>query len=309
MKDANLFRFPPALAAALDDCWRRAAAPAEWNLTRKQFLAVLERSAAHRFCGSSPDAKAIGHYLESLHLADLALACACSEGSEVAWDAFVAQYRPELYRAARAIVGESNARELADSLYAELYGLHGSDGKRKSLFTYFHGRSKLGTWLRAVLAQRHVDELRRTRRTDSLDELVDNNEQAQPVAMGTAVDPEREKYLAVMQAVLSMVLDGLGAHERLRLAYYYVEKLTLAEIGRLLGEHEATVSRRLDRARREIRCRVDECLRGERKLSEAQLRLCYEYARGEWPFDLTVRLRSGQAVVPPEADDSLFRAR
>jgi RNA polymerase sigma-70 factor (ECF subfamily) len=300
MKDANSFRFPSALAAALDDCWQRAAVPADWNITREQFQAVLERSAAHRFRGSSPDAKTIRHYLQSLHVADLAIACACSEGSEAAWDTFVAKYRPELYRAARAIAGESNARELADSLYAELYGLHGSDGKRKSLFTYFHGRSKLGTWLRAVLAQRHVDERRRTRRTDSLDELIDNNEQAQPVAKGTAVDPERKKYLAMMQAVLSNVVDGLEVHERLRLAYYYVENLTLAEIGRLLGEHEATVSRKLDRARREIRRRVDECLREEKKLSEAQLRLCYEYARGEWPFDLTVRLRSGQAVVPPE---------
>jgi RNA polymerase sigma-70 factor len=300
MKDANAFHFPPALADVLDECWKRAATPADWNITREQFQAVLERSTAHRFCGPSPDTKTIRRYLESLQLADLALACACSEGIEAAWDTFVAKYRPELYRAARAIAGESNARELADSLYAELYGLPGSDGERKSLFSYFHGRSKLGTWLRAVLSQRHVDELRRTRRTDSLDELVDNNEQAQPVATGTAVDPERETYIAMMQAVLSNVLDGLGAHERLRLAYYYVEKLTLAEIGRLLGEHEATVSRKLDRARREIRRRVDECLREEKKLSEAQLRLCYEYARGEWPFDLTVRLRSERAVVPPE---------
>ena len=43
------------------------------------------------------------------------------------------------------------AEELADSLFAELYGL--SAEKRGSLLRYFHGRSSLKTWLRAVLAQ------------------------------------------------------------------------------------------------------------------------------------------------------------
>ena len=57
--------------------------------------------------------------------------------------------------------GEARARELADSLYAELYGLNGAGGARgRALLDYFHGRSKLATWLRTVLAQRHVDALR-----------------------------------------------------------------------------------------------------------------------------------------------------
>jgi RNA polymerase sigma-70 factor (ECF subfamily) len=309
MKDATSFRFPAALTAAVDRCWKRATAPAEWCLTRAQFQTFLERSAASHFRGSSPDARTIQSYLESLHLTDLALACACNEGSEAAWDVFVAKYRPELYRAARAIAGESNARELADSLYADLFGLRGSDEQRNSLFTYFHGRSKLGTWLRAVLAQRHVDEFRRTRKTDSLDELGSNGEQAQPAAANTSVDPERETYLAMLQGVLAMILDRLDARDRLRLSYYYADELTLAEIGRLLGEHEATVSRKLDHTRREIRRLADARLREEKKLTEAQLSLCYEYARGEWPFDLTVRLRSERADALSEADKPMFRAR
>src|SRR5271155_4265172 len=166
-------KFPASLAAAVERCWRKAAAPAGWNLTREQFQAALERSAARRFAGTVPDPRKIDAYLESLHAADLALAVACSLGNPAAWDFFMAQFRPELYRAARAIVGhaaarDAGARDLADSLYADLYGLpadreassHVSDGRRKSLFEYFHGRSKLATWLHAVLAQRHVDEIR-----------------------------------------------------------------------------------------------------------------------------------------------------
>ena len=279
----------------------KAAAPPDWNLTAEQFQIALERSATHRFGGESasgepPAEKAASAYFETLRLGDLALACACSAGSSAAWDYFVAQYRLELYRAARAIAGESGARELADSLYAELFGLREKEGQRKSLFDYFHGRSKLGTWLRAILAQRHVDDFRRARKTDSLDEDGEEGGQHnEPVAANTAPDPEREKYLVMMQAALSAILDALAPGDRLRLAYYYVDELTLAQIGKLLGEHEATVSRKLERTRREVRQQVEAALLREKKLSEAQLRLCFEYAREQWPFDLTLRLQAGQS--------------
>jgi RNA polymerase sigma-70 factor (ECF subfamily) len=277
----------------------KAAASPDWQLTAEQFQITLQRSAAHRFgastAGELPEAKAINAYFESLRLADLALACACSAGNSAAWDHFVAQYRPELYRAARAIAGESSARELADSLYAELFGLREKGGQRKSLFDYFHGRSKLGTWLRAILAQRHVDDFRRTKKTDSLDDTDDGEQQIELATANTAPDPEREKYLVMMQAALTTVLVALAPGDRLRLAYYYVDELTLAQIGKLLGEHEATVSRKLERTRREVRQQVEAALLKEKKLSEAQLRLCFEYAREQWPFDLTLRLQAGQS--------------
>jgi len=294
-------RFPASLADAVERCWRRAATPAEWDLTISQFEEALARGVARRFpdtqLDSRSDAKAIERYLDSLYAEDLALARACSAGSDAAWQFFMTQFRPELYRAARAIVGsggEEAARELADSLWAELYGLRESEGSRKSLFDYFHGRSKLSTWLHAVLAQRHVDEVRRARRTEPLeDEAGNERREIAAAANDPPPDPERVKYLGVLQAALAAALGALEPRDRLRLAYYYVDDRTLAEIGRLLGEHEATVSRKLERARRDVRRRVEEELRGVRKLSEAQVRLCFEYARGEWPFDLTEQLRPG----------------
>jgi RNA polymerase sigma-70 factor, ECF subfamily len=270
----------------------KAAAPADWKLTAQQFLVALERSAQQRFGqappAAPPDSKSVDTYLGGLHLLDLALACACAAGREAAWDHFVAQHRPELYRAARAVAGEAHARDLADSLYADLYGLRETtEGQRRSLFDYFHGRSKLTTWLRAILAQRHVDEIRRTRNTDSLDDPERSDDHAQPVAATRAPDPERHAYLAMLQGALTAALGALEPRDRLRLACYYSEELTLLQIGKLLGEHEATVSRKLDRTRRDLRKQVEAALREERKLSEAQVRLCYEYAREEWPFDLT----------------------
>jgi RNA polymerase sigma-70 factor, ECF subfamily len=269
---------------------RKAAAPAEWCLTAERIQGTLDRSVAHRFVNDPPpDPRVIHGYLDSLHIVDLCLACACSDGNVAAWDFFVARYRPELYRAARAIAGQGPARELADSLYAELYGLREVDGRRKSLFDYFLGRSKLTTWLHAVLAQRHVDGFRRKRNTESLDDESEGP-RSEPEAPQGPPDPERERYLVMLQAVLMTTLGLLEPRDRLRLAYYYLDGLTLAQIGKLLGEHEATVSRKLERTRRDVRKKVDAALRREKKLSDAQLRLCYEYAREEWPFDLTQAL-------------------
>jgi RNA polymerase sigma factor (sigma-70 family) len=312
VQTASAPRFTAELAAVVERCWRKAAAPAEWNLTREQFQAALERSAARRFSGASdPDPRKIEAYLETLHAADLALALACSLGNPAAWDFFMAQFRPELYRAARAIVGhaaaqDSSARDLADSLYADLYGLPAdrqagpreTDRSRKPLFAYFHGRSKLTTWLHAVLAQRHVDEIRRARRTEPIEdesgEVRDavSDQFAAPGAAGSPPDPERANYLAILQAALATALQSLEPRDRLRLAYYYADDRTLAEIGGLLGEHEATVSRKLERTRRDVRARVESSLRDGRKWSEAEMRACLECANGEWPFDLTAHLRS-----------------
>ncbi len=287
---------PLALA---DRLLQKAGVPAAWGVTAAQFQSLVERSAAQRFSGVSPDALTAETFAESLHAKDLALATACAAGNSAAWDFFVSQYRQEMVRAARAIAGNAAGRELADSMYADLYGgMRGTQsGERKSPFEYFLGRSKLSTWLHAVLSRKHVDEIRRTRKLDSLDEPHagdgdgDSRARIEIPAEKTGTlaghEPDRDRYLALLQSVIAGVLAALPGRDRLRLAYYYVDELTLAQIGKILGEHEATVSRKLERTRREIREQVDFVLRAEKNLDEAQRSLCYEYARDEWPFDLT----------------------
>lgn len=157
------------LSATLVERLHAKAHAEKWQLSAAAggpFSEALERSIEHHCSklSAAPDSHEAEAYLNSLHLEDLALACACAEGNEAAWEHFVCDFRPVLYAAARAIAGESAARELADSLYAELFGVSETGKERKSLFRYFHGRSKLSTWLRAVLAQRHVDALRAARR-------------------------------------------------------------------------------------------------------------------------------------------------
>ena len=138
----------------------RKAGAERWNVPPAAFAAALERSAAKAFAGREPRPADLDRYFKSLHLTDLALACACALGHDAAWDHFVLEFRPSLYRAADAIDPGGGAREAADALYAELYGLKNKDGARQSLFHYFHGRSSLATWLRSLLTQRFVDQIR-----------------------------------------------------------------------------------------------------------------------------------------------------
>ena len=128
----------------------RSAGADRWSVPVERFAAALQASA------DRAGAVDVGAYLKGLHLEDLALACACTVGDEQAWEHFVREHRPVLYRAADALRPGGGARDLADALYADLYGLQELDGERRSLFRYFHGRSSLATWLRAVLAQRVV---------------------------------------------------------------------------------------------------------------------------------------------------------
>jgi RNA polymerase sigma factor (sigma-70 family) len=184
-----------------------------------------------------------------------------------AWETFVREYRPLLYRAADALDRSGGAREIADSLYADLYGLTSGTGERQSLFRYFQGRSSLATWLRAVLAQRYVDRVRAARRSEPLGE--DTEPEAAPPA-----DPDRDRYVALVREALARAVSRLDPRDRLRLSGYYVQALTLLQIGRLLRESEASASRHLARTRREIRVEVERQLREESRLNDDQIAAC-----------------------------------
>jgi RNA polymerase sigma factor (sigma-70 family) len=256
-----------------------------WQVSIGHFARALESSAAKAFAGETPSARDLQRYLESLRLDELALACACTEGHAAAWDHFVAEYRPVLYRAADAMDPGGGARELADSLYADLF---------QSLFRYYHGRSSLATWLRAVLAQRLVDRARAATRTVPLPDLEP------PAAAQHEPDPDRPRHLRLIHTALRDAVDRLGERDRLRLRYYYSQGLTLAEVGRLLREHEASVSRRLSAARKAIRRDVERQLQ-EAGLGPDEVARCFESVREDaGPLDLDSLLADGATARNPE---------
>ncbi len=242
----------PALA---DELWRACVA-ASWGLTRNEFGQILlEAGTAQNFgldeaATPAPAArKRQTEFFRGLRVDDLVLARACARGNERAWERFVAVYRQPLTRAAIAITGsETLGRDLADQLYAELYGLNLRDGQRRCPLLSYRGRGSLMGWLRTTLAQRHVDHYRRTRREEPLDEYD------APAPDPPPQTPARE--LSLLERAIEQVIANRNAEERYLLAAYYLDEQTLLEIGRVLGVHEATVSRRLRRAAGEIRKQI-----------------------------------------------------
>ena len=228
------------------------------------------------------------------HLDDLALARRCAEGDEEAWERFVLEYRPVLYRAADALDPSGGARDLADSLYADLYGLRERDGQRRSLFDYFQGRSSLATWLRAVLAQRFVDRVRSERRLAPLPDELDDRSASGARDSGQPRTSQDERHAALFRDALASAVGLLSSRDRLRLGCYYVQDLTLAQTGRAIGEHEATVSRQLARTRRALRTDVERRLR-RAGLGGAEITECFAGAvddAGE--LDLAEMLRAAE---------------
>lgn len=276
----------PILSPALVSRLHRAAEADRWQVSADRFADALRVCAAKVIGDRTSSGRELETALAGLHLADLALACACADGHEPAWEHFVREHRPVLYRAADAMA-PGRGRELADSLYAELFGVSARGEARTSLFRYFHGRSSLGTWLRAVLAQRHVDRFRTERRLDP----VPDGEAEPADTRPAAPPPERARWIRAVHDALARALATLDARDRLRLGCYYAEDMTLAEIGRMLGEHEATVSRHLTKSRRLLREGVERRLRDGDGMSTAEIAECLASVSADaGPLDLGLLL-------------------
>ena len=133
----------------------------EVGLTRESFTAIL-CEVGQKYATPASSELEIRTFFLNLRVDELALARACAEGNNSAWEIFLTRYREKLYLSALRIAREdSAARELADTLYADLYGTTTRDGQRVSKLASYTGRGSLEGWLRTVLAQEYVNRYRR----------------------------------------------------------------------------------------------------------------------------------------------------
>ena len=232
---------PSELELLVLELYKRSAGE-QYGIHPADFGEILQE-VRRKYLPPDASALAIRELLSALKVEDLILARACAAGHERAWEAFMLRYREKLYDVAGFITKESSsARDLADSLYADLYGTIGRDGQRTSKLSSYTGRGSLEGWLRTVMAQEHVNRYRRQRRLISLDEEVEEGIQfavAEEVSI-PAVDPR-------IESAVDSVLNELHPEDRFVLASYFMDGRTLAEIGRTLGVHESTISRKLDK--------------------------------------------------------------
>jgi RNA polymerase sigma-70 factor (ECF subfamily) len=238
-------------ATLLDELWQSAEAET-LSLTQPEFAQILIAVGGKTNFNlppgtvASPGEKAT--FFRSLRLPELAIAHACALGREAAWQRFLALFRGPLVRAGQGITGSASLGEdLADSLYAELYGLREVEGQRKSPLASFTGRGSLLGWLRTTLAQRFTDHHRRTHRETPLEDF-----DAPTVAPAPPVPVEAN----VLTTAVASTLAELEPEDRFLLAAYYLDRQTLLQIARTINVHEATISRRLKRLLEGLRVRL-----------------------------------------------------
>jgi RNA polymerase sigma-70 factor (ECF subfamily) len=238
------------LSSLLAQLYRDSGASA-LGMSQQEFDAILQ-AIAKKFLGPDATADIVAGLYRSLRLQELVLARACAAGNEKAWDVFLNRYRARLYEAGLAIArNDSIGRELADSLYADLFGSTVRGGCRISKLDFYTGRGSLEGWLRSVLAQEFVNRYRAQSRLVSLDEQQEEDGvqfAAAPAANGDPPPADARVNIAVDAA-----LRALAAEDCLLLAAYYLDGRKLAEIAKMLSVHESSVSRRLARIAAELR--------------------------------------------------------
>jgi len=246
------------IAAAL---YERSGAAA-YGVSVEQFAAILDeilrkyfsQNSAHDSDPNSARASAEqkADFCAGLRLEELALARACAAGNERAWQDFIARYRQKLHGMALHITRDvAHAAELADSLFADLYGVNTRDGIRRSKLVFYTGRGSLEGWLRTVMAQEFINRYRKQKRTVSLEEQTEEGVQFRAAVQEPAYASDQR-----LEAATDEALAELSSEDRFTLASYYLDGRTLAEIARTLGLHESSVSRRLDRLATGLRKRI-----------------------------------------------------
>jgi RNA polymerase sigma-70 factor len=332
--EAQYLKNLTACASDLDSIYARCAETRpEFGLSADEFRTAIKTAVDKylvRFAnnGAAPSADEIRELMGELQHSDLYLALACARGNEQAWQQFDLEYRPFIERLARHLASSgTDADEVIDSVYAELFGTRIVAGVRQSKFKSYTGRGTLRGWLRAVVSNAVVD-LYRGRQievpleswsgsSDETREKQTDSARARGAEDAMLANVARERYRSVTVAALDQALATLDDHETLLLLYYHVDGLKLREIASIVEEpmspirrwfqrrskrgtqprsnrvHESTVMRWLEKAYRKVLDRFHAELGDKHGLTPAEIEICCGIATEDLGQD--VRLDAGRA--------------
>lgn len=250
----------------------------------------------------------ITDFIDKLQADDLCLIVACEQGDQKAWSDLVERFSPTVRSAARsASSNEEGAEDLAQSIWAELYGLRGrEDGRPAGKLAYYSGRGSLAGWLRAVVAQLAIDQHRKqsrlvqTEEDADFDRIIQSQNENHWSGHGGVLNPELEVTQKLagteMQDALSRSIQKLPDEDRLLVKLYYFDGLRLREAGAVLGVHEATASRRLTRIHADLRQAVESILIAEKGWTKPETERAFS----------EVALKLETDIEPLLASESIF---
>jgi len=285
--DARLSELQPLI----NDMYERSGA-AKYDLSPDRFIGIIQE-VAQKYLAAEDGPDVARQLLSTLHAEELVLARACAAGSEAAWEAFLTRYREPLYDAAADITHDYGAaRDLADSLYSDLYGTETADGAHLSKLNSYMGCGSLEGWLRTILARGFIDRYRSEKRLVSLDEEAEEGVQfaAPPVRPESSVDPRLEQ-------ATDDALTALTPEDRYILASFFLHGRTLAEVARTLKVHESTISRRVDKITVTLRKHIRSGMM-KRGMSRRQADEAFEADVRDLQINVRARLQENLQEMP-----------
>lgn len=272
--------------------WKATTATTDrYGVTYREFAerlaTIVLRNTRSSANGDSPDE--MRDQLSTLKSHEICLAIACEKVDEGAWRHFETEYRHSMQGAARSLTrDEAEAEDLIQFVFGELYGIRMDGDRRLSKLSHYSGRGSLGGWLRAVIYQAFIDRKRQTSRFEQVEEVEDFDRLANASAAqfngalsAPMVQPdeiEDSRLRRATEQALAQAFEEADSRDRLLLNYYYFDDLTLREIGLLMGVHEATISRWLARAQREVKHRTEEILQQSYGMRRAEIAECLQIA-------------------------------
>ena len=250
-----------------------------WGISEPEFAAALHRSQASRFRSAGKVSKRdVARYLSSLEVGDLALATACRRDIEHAWQSFHVDYLPVIQEACRAAIGDAQrAQQVAEELFAELAK------QRSQVLDQYFGRSRLKTWLRAVVFRLRDSELR---------------------SPGSLAEPGERN--ALLEAI-GTELASLEPEDRVRLGAYALERMPLVSIASLTGETKLSARRALGRAAAALKRAAERRASAGDTLTREDIRKLYAALAGPSPsgdprnsFEIALARAFEQRLNPPD---------
>jgi RNA polymerase sigma-70 factor (ECF subfamily) len=222
--------------------------------------------------------------LEELKSADLYLACACLNGDDQAARAFEKEFFPVLDRALSGICGRTGqVDDVKQSVYQKVFV--GEEGRDAAIHKY-DGVGDLRAWVRVTAVRMALNLKRDGKRERPLSpEILATIPKSGP---GPEEDYLKRVYSDAFKQAFGRALAALDHKQRNLLRYYYIDGLTVEQIGRIYRVHKATISRRLG----EIR---------ELLLTETRNSLVRELDVSRTEFDSIMRL------IQSRMDISIFR--
>ena len=222
--------------------------------------------------------------LETLHYADLHLACACANGDNQAVREFHTRYDDIITRAARRV--EAQGVQADETRQVLITHLLLQRENRPPAIALYSGQGTLKSYLRVAALHKALHLLKKSKRAP---QGVDFSEVM--MVADTDDDPEltvlKDTYRKEFKTAFHDAMGLLSSEDRNLLRYHYLSGLNTRQIAQLTSMNQSTVVRHLARVR-------------GRLLAVTRTRLMADLGLGQSKFNSILKLVQSQLDVSIE---------